>query len=328
MKKNRVLKRILAYVLSLVMLAGVAEITGVIPETKVAEAADGEDWTGSGTAADPWQITGAADLGTLSAKVAAGKNYAGKFFKITGGEIGISGVDPIGNDGTGFAGTFDGNGQKITITLKKTSGKVGLFGVLRDTATVKNLEVVGDIEGSSDVGIIAGINYGTIEDCTISGKVKGGNYTGAIAGTNGKHDGTSGGQIKNCINTATVTGTGKWTGGIAGYNTRSIVNCTNNANVDVTGGGEYTGGITGYNSGSINNCLNRLIDEDKTGDTEKSIIGQASTGGIVGRNTGSITNCTNQVPVTTDDEKTGDFRLPEYWRGKRHRQIPCGRNRR
>jgi len=84
-------------------------------------AAMAEPWAGSGTEADPWQITSAADLVALREYIAAGQNTTqGKYFKQTQNislssacSQGASDWTPIGSDDNGqyFSGTYDGSGH-------------------------------------------------------------------------------------------------------------------------------------------------------------------------------------------------------------------------
>ena len=100
------MKKLLATILALVMALGVTTMAW----------AEG-DWTGSGTEADPYVITTEAGLNKLATDVNSGTVYSGAYFKL-GASITVTDWTPIGQKGSEtnkFAGTFDGNGQTVTI---------------------------------------------------------------------------------------------------------------------------------------------------------------------------------------------------------------------
>ena len=109
-------------------------------------------------------------------------------------------------------------------------------------------------------------------------------FSGGIAGYNT-------GTVMNCYYTGTVIGSGTVTfGGIVGENSRgTIINCYNTGTVIGT---ETSGGIAGYNSKTITNCYNTGVVIATTTN------GDANSGGIVGNNGGPITNCYNIGKVT------------------------------
>ena len=64
-----------------------------------------------------------------------------------------------------FTGTLDGNGHAIRGMKVSSKSHAGLFSSV--SGTVKNLTVYGDITATKNVGIIAGENDATIENCTV-----------------------------------------------------------------------------------------------------------------------------------------------------------------
>jgi len=100
------MKKLLATILALVMALSLCTS---------AWAAEG-DWTGSGSKADPYVITTETGLNKLAMDVNSGTVYSGKYFKL-GASINVTNWTPIGQKGSDnkFAGTFDGNGQTVTI---------------------------------------------------------------------------------------------------------------------------------------------------------------------------------------------------------------------
>ncbi|MDR1553446.1 MAG: leucine-rich repeat domain-containing protein [Prevotellaceae bacterium] len=159
---------------------------------------------------------------------------------------------PVGgiyeNDGLGFSGAFNGNGYTVTIIGFSSSldnARIGLFGLIEEEGTVKNLCITGNIRyaGSTKflyIGGIAGVNYGLISGCVSKIALDGSNayvkdksskktkslfgyedgaYGGCIAGINM-------GIITNCYSTGAILVSNKKTisyaGGIAGANGKPV----------------------------------------------------------------------------------------------------------
>lgn len=141
-----------------------------------------------------------------------------KFFPLLKGDIMpyrfLKGHPYIRQGILNYAGTFDGNGHRITW---HRNGGNGMFICIERGAVVKDLTLHADsLRWDMDeygVGMICMINYGTIQNCRTEGSMEGTEcYTGGIAGINR-------GTIENCINLAdvTLTGIGEYgAGGIAG----------------------------------------------------------------------------------------------------------------
>ncbi len=208
-----------------------------------------------------------------------------------------------------FGGIFDGGGHKITgLEITDAGSSMGLFRYVQEGGTVRNLSVLGRVhpEGTkSRIGILAGVNYGSIINCSVGGSVAAAEKAGGIAGVN-----EASGEIRRCHSAASVTGD-HFTGGICGVNEGTLNNCTNSGSIntyskevsydleDITlenledmGGTENvsahtdTGGIAGYSRGKIYYCSN-------SGKVGYQHVGY-NTGGIVGRlHQGYLQNCTN-----------------------------------
>ena len=208
-----------------------------------------------------------------------------------------------------FAGIFDGNGFTISnVKLTGNGSAVGLFRYVQEDAKVRNLTVSGEISpsGSQDqVGGIAGVNYGSIENCKFSGNVIGDNEVGGIVGVNEET-----GEIRRCESSANVIGNHS-AGGIVGSNHGILNNCSNSGSIntystevtyeldDITmdnleqinstsnvAAHTDTGGIAGISDGKIYYCSN-------SGAIGYRHVGY-NTGGIVGRlHQGYLQNCTN-----------------------------------
>ena len=181
------------------------------------------DWTGSGTADDPYVIGSKAHLDLLALRVNGGNTYEGKYFKL-GADITYDGTEnnftPIGTNGKPFMGTFDGNGKTISglnINLPETD-YVGLFGNV-NSATIKGVK---------------------LDDSTITGK----QCVGGIVSFGGNSETT----VENCAVTSTVTvsATSIDVGGIVGLYA-TVRGCSSAAAVS---GSQYVGGIIGFGNGS------------------------------------------------------------------------------
>ena len=94
---------------------------------------------------------------------------------------------------------------------------------------VRNLSVSGRVApggSKSQAGILAGVNYGRIENCSVSGNVTGAREVGGIAGAN-----RATGEIRRCQSQAFVTGDHS-AGGICGSNEGTVNNCRNSGSVN------------------------------------------------------------------------------------------------
>ena len=282
-------KRILAWVLALVM------IVGLLPTITLAA-----DLSGSGTKDDPYLIATADDLATFRTAVNTKANSGtNKFYAKLTANIDLSEQDnwtPIGlSSSKVFAGEFDGNGHTISgLTIKDaTTQYQGLFGYVKN-GTIKNLTVEGSVKTSSNnaAGIV-GYGYPvTIENCTnevaVTSTAKG--NIGGVVGVAG-----SGSSLKNCKNKAAIKGCGDYVGGIAASGSSvTIEKCLNSGDIVNTGKpmsyNYCTGGITGgvTSNSTITLCGN-------TG-TVSSTLKRA--GGIVGSLNGTVTKCFNTGDIT------------------------------
>lgn len=182
-----------------------------------------------------------------------------------------------------FGGIFDGNGYSITgFSIIGNYSSIGFFGVLQEDAVVRNLKIEGSVCPTGDaaeVGGIAGINYGSILNCSYTGYVAGDDNIGGIAGIN-----ETGGEIKRCQANAVVSGNHS-TGGIAGVNHGVLNNCKNAGDINT-----QTAGIT-YEIDDL------TIDNMKNLNSTENVAVHMDTGGIVGLSDGKIYYCTNSGVV-------------------------------
>lgn len=215
----------------------------------------------------------------------------------------------IGKGGKSFTGTFDGAGHTISglylnsnsIDTYRDQG-LGLFTMVGEGGTVKNLTVKGEIDGTNagvGIGGIVGRNDGgTISSCTGSVDITGSvdSNVGGIVGS------SESGTIVDCHNTGSINVTCSSSdiigiGGIVGLtNNGTVENCENTGKVTVGGKG-LIGGIVGYAviGSKVSNCRNSgSIDGNKS-----------KTGGIVGENYGAVLKCYNTGDVCSDGTAGG-----------------------
>ncbi len=211
---------------------------------------------------------------------------------------------PIANvsyPGDGFAGTFDGNYNKITgLNISSGVSGIGLFGTVNG-ATIKNLEVVGNVSGSSTfVGGIIGKTQGsvTVENCSFSGSGTGtkSNSSCGVGGIVGRVNGGTP-TIKGCANFATINAQNGCPGGILGYggdNEIIISNCYNSGSIN---GRYYPSGILASNTGK-NNAGRTIITNCYNIGEIKNTNGGANNAGISANFKGTATNCYRTQPKT------------------------------
>ena len=244
-----------------------------------------------------FSITTAAALAGLAELANGGNNFSGKTItqKVN---IDLKGHDwtSIGittDDTTWFKGVYNGNGKTISnlaiISDQDYINYVGLFGFIDFGGTVENLKLVAvniNLTGDSYcAGGVAGDNYGTIKNCSVSGFVKTYNTAGGVAGYNE-------GTIQYCYSTCTVEGTLS-VGGVVGTNIGTVQYCYATGAVS---GIISVGGVAGENSGEIKNCY-----------ATATVSGETAIGGLSGNNVfgGTVRNCYATGDVTGSEHTGG-----------------------
>ena len=248
---------------------------------------------GIGTAEDPYQIADGAQLARFAAMVngtldgtqqntaACGKltadillNDISNWENWNESTKGLNTWTPIGSGSQPFAGTLDGDGHSVSgIYINSTANHPGLVGYLEEGGTLQNLGVKASyIKGGYSVGGLCGWNYfGNVTNCYNAGSVTGtGSYVGGVCGMN---DGT----VTNCYNSGTVAGSSQ-VGGVCGLNYATVTNCYNSGTV---AGSSQVGGVCGLNYATVTNCYN-AGNVTGTGD---------HVGGVCGLNYDTVTNC-------------------------------------
>jgi hypothetical protein len=285
---------------------------------------------GSGTQADPWQITTAEQLNAVR------NNLDGHF--ILTANIDLSGYpnwDPLGQFAPAsdrpedaenpdlakvFSGSFDGKGHtisNITINQPQIYVGVGLFGV--NFGSVRNFTVKNvDVTGYYLTGGVVGMQGGTLENITLNGAntIKGSQGVGGIAGVNF-------GAISNCVAAADIVvladpaypsqspyngnSGGVLLGGMEGG---SIANC-------IANGGSVTaiaiddcwglGGLAGniYKGPSILNCWAENITITASGSNNSRVGGLVGFTGTYEGDPTSVSGClVSNVAITVSNTTT------------------------
>ena len=284
-------KKILSLLLALCL------VMALVPMTAFAEGTSVDNW--DGTADTSWytdhktdteyHFTTAEQLAGLAQLVndkTASVSFEGKTIYLDK-DLDLSGTQwtPIGNGDNfvrHFAGTFDGQHHKIMNLYHHYTGdelvRNGLFGVVSDGGTLKNLLVIDADIASNDGSLLAGIladwvDGGTVENCYTSGKIENNVGDKMVGGLIGQCTGST--QVKGCGSDATVISTESdedhvdTVGGLIGQwensaDSSSITDCWFGGSVSCNNIYSAVGGILGANfenfSGNkpgviIKNCI-------------------------------------------------------------------------
>ncbi|MFC5404832.1 S-layer homology domain-containing protein [Cohnella soli] len=278
------------------MLSGLLLVLSLLSPLagKVAYAAR-DPLSGEGTEENPWKITKAADLHAIG----QGDYLWSGHYLLVNDIILTYDFYPIGfGDDSGFSGTFDGNGKKISgLQINRPDDdNVGLFSKI-ENGHVFDLTVEtgnGGIIGHDNVGIIAGLMEQTEEDSWASlmfvsakGDVKGNKNVGGLVGSaSGVDDNSNLVFAYNHMGRGTVTGANS-VGGLAGFlMTGTVYN--SHAEAAVTGGGldpdeigDSMGGLLGYADDA------QILRSYSTGTVGSTIFTIDNIGGLIGASSNS-----------------------------------------
>lgn len=248
-----------------------------VGNTGTPRTADLQFMAGSGTRADPWQIGNASQLARLNRYV--GSTHRRHHFRLEADiDLGAppwnvdEGWMTLGSSTQRFGGTFDGAGHTIRNLLlnRPAATHQGLFGYL-DGSEVQNLRLESAaVSGGRYSGILAGY----IHNSTVSRVVASGTVTSPSSEIGGLAGYNSVSLIAMVDVDAVVEGTAN-VGGLIGYTTGATAEVRlATVRGAVTGSGNSVGGLAGYvtNSG----CL--LVDAV----SHASVTGTDQVGGLIG----------------------------------------------
>lgn len=265
------------------------------------------EWTPVGSANRPYQGTFDGCAYSISGLRISAEGSHQALFGYVGSKgsvqnLTVSGsVDVGGSYVAGIVGYCEGNLSNLHNRCKVVSsgqyvgGVVGAFS--NRSCTAKNCSNSGSIyssnaSGSAYVGGIIGGKSGSVVGCENSGAITAYSYVGGIAGQ--AH------SAIDCKNTGNIQCSKQYGGGVIGYATASVSDCSNAGRISISGvyspsssrhEANYIGGVVGGvngNSVSVSDCTNR-------GD----VIGRASgasaisyVGGVIGRSF-KLSRCKN-----------------------------------
>lgn len=234
-------------------------------------------WTGSGTEADAYQISNAADLTALQTQVnEKGFSYTGKWFILTS-DINLNNANwtPIGIDAFHpFGGSLDGSGKTISGLKVETDRQwAGLFGSVRGT-----------------YGVPMTMRDLTLKDGSVTTIFTGTSFCGGLVAI---VEGETALELRNVVaENLTVSGGISGSGGLLGRGRVAMTNCHNRGG-SVTG--SYAGGLAGMG-------YSNLQDHVLAGCTNSAkVVGKRTAGGMTGNETHSYvsyTDCTNSGSIS------------------------------
>ena len=182
-----------------------------------------------------------------------------------------------------FQGTFSGNGHSIrNMTIDAPGGKcIGLFGYVGNDAVISDLRIEdARVAGERHVGLLAGINNGTVSFCNSSGSISGDYRVGGLIGT-------SRGSVACCQSKTSVTGK-RIVGGLIGHAIAQslIIDCQSRS--DVIGESDIGGLIGEMLPGTLIGCS-----------ASGNVSSQANAGGLVGGGPygGAIVRCRSSATI-------------------------------
>ncbi len=273
-------------------------------------------------------IANAAQYAWFVDSVNGGETYRGQTITLAVTvDLGGHAIKPIGGSSykvgtkkvfnTAFAGTFDGGNKAIrngSIESGSSIYNVGVFGFVNG-GTIRNLNVESITAKNTQTNneaataaAVAAIYKGVVENVTVDEHcvVVGMDRTGGVVGS--VRDKC---VITGCVNKATITGSGMYTGGVIGAShdidysfilTGKPATITSCYSYGVVNGRSEVGGIVGYSDqATITDCHNL---------GSVSATGNYGTGGIVGFDAynprglykpskgSSISNCSNSGAIT------------------------------
>ncbi|MDE7396967.1 MAG: hypothetical protein K2M98_04500, partial [Muribaculum sp.] len=236
---------------------------------------------GSGTEADPYQLTSVDDWNTLSDFVRlTGSDLDGQYLKVMNDiDFGGKPFNPVALGGNTLNAHLLGNGKSLLNinhwfalatdrdgnTIRNSASKQGAIGKLGPNGQISDLTITGTFSQTADTraGVFVGELYGSVINCVNKATMTGTKaYRGGIAAV-----AYEGAQFIDCVNRGTVTASGGSAGnagGIVAETTGHVtfIRCGNEGTVNGTS--TYCGGIAGTTMpGTFIECYNTA---DQTND--------------------------------------------------------------
>ena len=228
-----------------------------------------------------YQISSAAELAWFAAAVNGGSTALNAALT---DNINLNGKTwpGIGTTSNQYTGTFDGK----YFMVSGLAGSKGLFDFV-GACVIKNLTVSGAIKEGTNMGLLADVSAGTVENCFTTGSLHRINSYGTTGGLIGRAD--AGTVIRNCGSAANVSCSMKSLkaelnmGGLVGKLYGTVENSYATSTVKVEAGSGYTavGGFIGQ-TGNAAAIMNSYAAGTVTGSAGGAL------GAFVGVNSGSI----------------------------------------
>ena len=213
-------------------------------------------FSGEGTTANPFLISSTDDWNNLAACVNRGLN-ADKCYRLTD-DISVSTM--VGISGYPFCGTFDGNGQTLTVDLNSSEVATAPFRSVKD-GTIRNLVVAGNVSSSANhaAGLVGGCS-GTIviRNCNVAATVSSDTYAGGLVGHGGDGNTLT---IDNCVFCGTISGFSNFAGGLLGWCdnlTLKMSNCLFKGAFAPANGGKFHPIALKWDKGVVNAAVTDL----------------------------------------------------------------------
>lgn len=254
---------------------------------------------GSGTAADPYLITNAADLNTFKGKLSTSENATwnkNTIYYLQTADIDVS-ASSWSSSSKYFYAHYDGGGHSIKLALANGGFVERSYG-----GEFKNLELLGSYGSASGGAFCNSVWYGStrtkFKNCINRINVGGDNKVGGFVGT------LRGGatlEFNECINYGTVTGTSNtgYVGGLLGYILEGyciIDNCTNELSASIQGV-KYCGGMVGGSGAYTVEIKGNVTNRGNVTKTNSSEDGTGF-GGVCGYTGGDV--IINEYAVVTN----------------------------
>jgi len=231
---------------------------------------------GTGTLADPYQITTCQELQDVNLDYDA--NYVlnnNIDCDVAPFNTGL-GFGPIGYDTNGFNGSLNGNNYNITDLLinRPDENSVGLFGIINTSSDINSVNLVdANVLGDFNVGGLVGLSYGEVTNVSVTGDINALVNAGGVIGW--VESGSSVNSVYSGVNVA-----GSVSGGLIGKLTGDLNNSYSDSNSFAEEG--QAGGLVGISTGTITNSYSLGIVASPSSEA----------GGIVGQieDSATITN--------------------------------------
>lgn len=181
----------------------------------------------------------------------------------TGSKKNIGGIAGS-NSGQILSCTFDG-------TIKAETNVGGIVGINEQTGSIYNSSASGNISGTHSTGGVAGRNLGQLINCSNEAEINTGDYEAGGSLENLNLD-TNLKQLAGDDEASEIVNTTTDTGGICGYSSGAVQNCTNEGKIGYPHIGYNVGGVAGRSSGYLSGNQNY-----------GSVEGRKDVGGVTGQ---------------------------------------------